>query len=57
MEEKQEAFIHAYMHAPREPNTAKICCEQKTAELAEFTIQSRLSGMKKFPVYALILTK
>ena len=38
-------------------DTAKICCEQKKAELAEFTIQSRLSRMVKFPDYALISTE
>ena len=38
-------------------DNAKICSEKKTAELAEFTTQRRLSEMMKFPVYALILTK
>ena len=34
-------------------DTPKSCCEQKTAELADFTIQSRM----KFPAYALNLTE
>ena len=40
-----------YHFEPDTAKIAKICCEQKTAE---FTIQSRLSRMEKFPVYALI---
>ena len=46
--------IYTVVSHKSRPDTAKICSEQKTAELAEFTIHSRLSRIEKSLVYALI---
>ena len=50
-------FMKPSKHYVKKPDTTKICREQKTAELAEFAIQSRLGRMEKFLVYAMIFTK